>query len=65
MQVTKGDKVTFRREKRVGEARDPDGIGIVKFFPAPTVVDLLCKERNSDYRTSIDNIVEVHGNVFD
>lgn len=65
MKVTKGDKVLFQKEKRPGEPRDPDEIGIVKLFPKPGVVDLLCKEIGSDYRTSIDNIKEVLGNVFD
>lgn len=65
MKVVKGDKVLFQLNKRPGEPRDPDAIGIVKLFPRPGLVDLLCKEEWSDYRTSIDNIKEVFGNVFD
>lgn len=65
MQVVKGDKVLFQRNKRPGEACDPDGIGIVKCFPRPAVVDLLCEGTDSDYRTSIDMIKEVYGNVFE
>lgn len=39
-------------------------IGIVK-FQQNGLVDLLCKGENLDYRASVDNIIEVHGNVFD
>ena len=65
MQVKKGEKVLFQLYRRPGEARDPDGIGIVKLFHSPTMVDLLCEGEHSDYRVSIDNIKEVYGNVFE
>ncbi len=65
MKVVKGDKVLFQLNKRPGEPRGSDAIGIVKLFPRPGLVDLLCKGEWSDYRTSIDNIKEVFGNVFD
>ncbi len=64
MEVIKGDKVLFQRYKRPGEPRGPDGIGIVQSFPAPTMVDLLCEGKRDNYRTSIDSIKEVYGNVF-
>lgn len=65
MQVVKGDKVLFQQNKRPGEACEPDGIGIVKCFPRPAVVDLLCQGEGLDYRVSIDMIKEVYGNVFE
>ena len=65
MALKKGDKVLFQKEKRVGEARDPDALGIVKLFPRPGMVDLLCEGEFSDYRTTIDNIKDIYGNVFD
>jgi len=65
MKVVKGDKVLFQRYKRPNEPREPDGVGIVRDFRSSITVDLLCEGEGMDYTTSIDNIKEVHGNVFD
>lgn len=65
MTVRKGDKVLFQKEKRTGDPRDSDAIGIVKSFPRPGLVDLLCEGKGADYRTSVGNIKKVYGNVFD
>ncbi len=64
MEVSKGDKVSFVPEKTSGEDARLARIGIVKFQNGPWV-DLMCKGENFDYRTYIDNIIEIHGNVFD
>ena len=64
MKVAKGDKVLFSKFKDPGsETLNTNCVGIVQCFPSPTMVDMLCK--GDDYRTTIDNIKKVYGNVFD
>lgn len=61
MDVKKGDRVTFLMHT---EVHDPGtSIGIVKFRRG-NWVELLCEGEHLDYTASIDNIKEIHGNVF-
>lgn len=61
MDVKKGDKVTFLIRTEVHNP--PTMTGVVK-RQCGNFVDLLCEGEHSDYRAFIDDIKEIHGNVF-